>query len=252
MLEQRDSEPVKTIIPYALSVKKQTSEKDSLAKIIPSRPELSARSRASFELDMTLSFVFVFSVLLLLLLKRYIRSRDFYQNYIKRDIKKMGFLQVNRAMILHYLLSFAMISSFLYELFFVFGKDKGILPFLHASIIFSLFLVTKILLVLFTAYFFEKKKAGLIYLEANLLSYKLLGLILIPVIFTFVIFPNIIPISIVPMGIVVYSIVFIVQIFFGLKILLLYNFSKFHTFLYLCTLEIAPLLYFFIIVKEFI
>lgn len=252
MSVEQDSLSVEKVIPYAPIFAKKSEEKTNTSDKSYSinRPMQEGRVRKIINYDLVLSSVFILSVFLLLVIRKTVGLQSFYQDYFKKDIKKMGVFQMIGNIIPLYIFSFLVISGFFYLLVGAEREMSGFLAFFYVSIGFLAFLLVKVSLILFTGYFFENEKAGLIYLEANLSSYKLVSLLLVPVIFISLVFPHATQLFVISLGIIMLGLMVLVQIFYGMKILLLYNFSKFHTILYLCTLEIVPLLYTIIVIKE--
>ncbi len=143
-------------------------------------------------------------------------------------------------------------SIFIYEIILyynitsIFEHKLWFIPVLMGGIL--VFDILKIVLYKFIAFVFEKEEQTKEYIYYSQLYSKIFGLIILPVI---LIIPYI-DIEVVPLlikiGIGMYILLYLMQIFRGLTIILKDLYSLFYMFLYLCALEILPLIILFKII----
>lgn len=252
MPKQKDSLILKKVVPYAFQKEEQKQQEGKNlrnAEMLVVKGQ-EGRERFVISYDTVLTTIFFVTVMLLLFFKDTFHLKKTHENYFNIDVKKMGFFQVRRMTVVHYFLAFLVVSSFFYLMSQLYFGVSGFVSFGYICLFFLFFLFGKILMIVVAGYFFENSKAGLIYLEANLSSYKLAGVSLLPLLFFTIIFPGTLNSVVASLGIIILMLAFFIQIIFSVKILLLYKFSWFHTILYLCTLEIVPLVYTTIAISE--
>ncbi len=126
-------------------------------------------------------------------------------------------------------------------------KDFFNLPkwqiFLYTTGCFLCYISTKSLLVFFTGYSIDKFSIAKNHHRIIRSVSKQMGLLLFPFLFLAFFFPSETYLIILVGCFLLYISKILIQLFFVSKLLNAHKFSSFHSFLYLCTLEILPFIY---------
>lgn len=177
-------------------------------------------------------------------------SQAFYDNRVLAQINKEDNVFVSWHFLFSYLIFSFTIGLFLYIIFVKIPLTftlSGISLYVLISICFSLFLGFKILTLRFLGYLFMLQRMVNEYINIIYLSFFNISIVFLPLTFILVLISHKETNVILKIGFVVLLLIFLLQFLrAAIQILGNYKLSKFYLIVYLCTLEICPIL---IIVK---
>lgn len=240
----QDSIQVKTVIPYPKNAK--TKEYDT-TPVVTHRETLEAIPLYTPSKDNVLvtSASIIFGLVLLMIL--YTKSsrgkvRIFYQ-YLNLEKYEEGQAFAELFSILQHSLTFLVFSSLIYYFLITHSSYSGWEAFAYSAIALTFFITIRITLLAITGYFINNSKIVIRHHRIIRFFSKLFGFITFPLVLICLYYPqeayNIIFISISS----VITIKLLFQLFFVYKLLRSRKFLVIHSFLYLCTLELLPIVY---------
>ncbi len=237
MLEKYITKDITSLIKQAGAVKKKSDY--GMGKPVPRQP--------SWVLMVMLVLVLAFSAVRIVFKKQMDTIfQAFYDNRILGQINKEDNIFSSWYFLFSYIIFSFLIGLFLYVLFQKLSltfRVSGFSLFLTITFFFAFFLGFKILMLRFIAYMFELYRMISDYINVIYLSFFNLSLFFIPLtlslILTYFQENNWILLA----GLVITAIVFVLQFTRILvQILANYRLSKFYLILYLCALEICPII----------
>ena len=194
--------------------------------------------------------ILVVNVVFLSLLFGYYREQTKKIMVAAIDKKSKGNLKRNDSEIVQKVSSYLNVTFFISLVLFLFAIDYRlhIFNFIKTFNIFyfSLFIVSFFILKYFTHQFlakvFRTSEMAESYLEESYLKYKLLGIFLFPIVLV-IMYSKTLYLPAMAIGLIGFLITWVLKSYSGFKIgLNTNNFPKQYSFLYICTLEILPLL----------
>lgn len=244
MPTQQDSAKVTTVIPYP---RKQTLADSATAIVKTQRTSLPAQPLHTPSYDSILLGATIFAALLLLVMHLYVKKQNtktsFLADYFNIRKREEGQVYLRGLSILQHLLSLFVFTSLIYYLLTqntTFNNEQALL---HVIVGLVGFVMVRMLLILLTSYFINNREVAAGHLGIIRFLNKLFGLILAP----FLVFALLLPEKAYPIilftMILVLSAKIMAQLVFVYKLLSTRKFSIFHSFLYLCTLEVLPVIY---------
>lgn len=245
----QDSIQIKTVIPYPKKVKQ--AEYDT-ATVVTHRETLEAMPlhTPSYDFVLLSSSYIIFALLLLMILyakNSKGRVRVFSQ-YFSLGKYEEGQAFAELFSILQHSLTFLVFSSLIYYFLIIHSSYSGWEAFAYSAIALTFFITTRVTLLAITGYFINNSKIVIRHHRIVRFFSKLFGFITFPLVFVCLFYPKeaykIIFISLV--SLVTVKLIF--QLFFIYRLLRSRKFSLMHSFLYLCTLELLPIVYAVIIV----
>lgn len=245
----RDSIDIKTVVPYP---KKEKAADTSFVAVTEQRKALEANPLHTPSYDIFLLSSLIASAVLLFFIHIYVKnendSQSVLSNYFKIGKREEGQLHLKASSVLQHLLSFFTFSSICYYLITKQTSLSGWEAMLCATVGIGVFIFSRIALIMFSGYLVGKHKIGASHLGIVRFLNKLLGLFLIPSLAIALLIPQKAYTFIIFYIIVLLLSKVIAQLIFVYKLLMSQKFSAFHSFLYLCTLEVLPIIYTILIV----
>jgi len=161
-------------------------------------------------------------------------------NNMFRD-KNVFMKRFNIALNLVYII---VVSIFIYQFVYFFDIKKNLqkIDFVYIIIFISTLAIVRLIVMKILGEIFAVQKEFSEYLFNQFMFNKLLGLILIPLAFTIPYVPNFMQQFLIYIGLLLISITFLVKLFRGFTIIIKKDVLIFYVLLYLCTLEILPIL----------
>lgn len=188
-----------------------------------------------------LSALLLFSMLIYI--KKHRSKVSFLSNYFSFKQPANGQIQLQPLSIFQHLLSFTTLIAIGYYLLKRSAMTTNWRILLYTGIGVLLFVLIRILLILITSYFTQKKEVANGHFSIIRLLNKLLGLLFVPLLVVALLLPEKSQLLIILFSTVLFLSKVITQLIFVYKLLRARKFSIFHSFLYLCALEVLPLIY---------
>ncbi|MBL0330997.1 MAG: DUF4271 domain-containing protein [Bacteroidetes bacterium] len=172
-----------------------------------------------------------------------------FSNQLGRDELSLG----NRVSVFLSVLFVLTFSLFIYQVGRFYGyidEPSNVLFFLKLAFIICLVYGVKMLMVRFFGFLFQNQKEAADYSMMIFLFCNILGLFLLPIVICMAFVKDVSPLIFIYSGVSVFALLLLIRVLRGVIIgINSIRVSKFYLFLYLCTLEILPLV---IMVKLFI
>lgn len=241
------------------TVRDKTINEDSLVvpfynnhylKVIHTNPVPLNRENGDWVFGVILIILMAFTFVKIIHSKNLKQVKDaFLSNTISNQIVRDENILFQRASVFLTVIFYIVGALFLYKLSIVYDIDYPYLPdgfgrFLIFVLIISLAYSLKLIILKIMGFIFQVDRAITSYIFSVFLVNNVLGIILIPVLICSFFMPVEYIKHIVMTGNVLVVLAFLYRIFRGITIGLSYpGFSVYYLFLYLCSLEIAPLLF---------
>lgn len=232
--------------PYLLSLSPKIEVKKSLYG-----SGLPVSKNPGWVIGMIFFLLISFGVLRIVFKKQLsLMFQAFYDNRVLAQINKEDNVFVSWHFLFSYLIFSFTIGLFLYVIFVKIPLNftlSGVSLYVLISICFALFLGFKIIALRFLGYLFMLQRMVNEYINIIYLSFFNISIVFLPLTFILVLISHKETNIILTIGFIILSFIFILQFLrAAFQILGNYKLSKFYLILYLCTLEICPIL---IIVK---
>ena len=203
----------------------------------------------TFPIDLSLLLILSVSIVVIVLKRIFVKSFvNYFQTAFNYQLTYKLFRDKNvfqsRFNFILNLIYIVNLSVFIYQFIFFFDLNSNLfkLSFVYIlTVIFSIVLIRYILLSILGEVFNVQKEYKE-YLYNQLMFNKLLGLLLLPLIFLVLYVPEVLRNSILIFGVLLIVVSFFVKLIRGYTIIVKKDVLIFYVLLYLCTLEILPVL----------
>lgn len=240
---------IKTVIAYP---KNKATTHDEIPLVTTERKAMQGTPLYKPSYDAVLLGAFVLSTVLLFVIyvqiKKQVKNNDFFSGYFALNKTENAYIYFKPLSVLQYILSLLTLSSLGYYFLNIHTDYSTQEKLLYVLTGIFLFLIIRTFLVFLTGYFISNIRLAISHLRIVYFFDKLTGIFLLPLVcialflpgkgYEIVLFATICIIIIKIIGLLI----------FVYKRLSAIKFSVFHSFLYLCTLEVLPILYIVIFV----
>lgn len=253
MPEKQDSIQLKTVIAYP----QQKEEKQApLVAVASQRHTKEALPLYTPSYDFILEGTTIFSALLLLMIHLYAKNQNskfsFLSKYFSPPKREDGQINLQGISLFQHLLSYTVVIALGYYFLISNSSFVSWQAWRHVAIGLLGFIVARTFLILLTGYFTGNRSLSASHHGIVRFLNKLLGLLLLPFVWVALLLPHKGYHTIVYSVMVLLIIKIIIQLIFVYKLLRARNFSVFHSFLYLCTLEVLPIVYIIVVIVRFL
>ena len=224
--------------------------------------QVGVRTKPTFIFRDTFLFFFLILVLLLIWIK------SFYKKYLQDIIESVFNQQLSIKIlrdknIIHKrvfttlnIMYIVVLSTFIYQCSVVFSvsflEDQGIFEFLKILSIVTIIILSKYLINHIVGIVFKVKNQVTEFLHSSFIITKNLGLSLIPITFMLFYASQYMQMVFVVISAIIIAFFYFLRVLRGIQIILRKDVLIFYSLLYLCTLEILPVLVGFKIIKELV
>lgn len=251
MQQIQDSIEVQIVIAYP----KKEQQKQQITPEIGTRPLLKEKElyRPTYDIPLlcaTITVVYLF-FLIYTKVKRLPIKTSFFAIFFQISNKEENTVSPLIAVLQHFV-SFLLVTTLGYFLLKDFVPLSPFLQWIALAGCFSLYLILHCFLIFLTGYTVEKLSVSVSHYKMLRLLSKQFAIVVAPLLVIALFFPQK-GFNIVFYGFLLGLILkLIVQLFLGYRVLRASKFSIFHSFLYLCTLEILPIVYIVMIIRHLI